>query len=190
MNAPDWPSDVKRVAYGTRHEDLPAFLHSLAPPASDSANSIESIIPNTSTVGRLNEIARVVSAALDRRPCIVIGGPGMGKSTVAAAAAYDPRIVARFGQRRVSVSLEYRSEPLDLFILLASELGLTTEPTHNSTLAAIRHACGLAPAFAILDNAEGLLTFDKQSNIRRATRLASRKLRREFCDSVCQESNN
>jgi alkylation response protein AidB-like acyl-CoA dehydrogenase len=30
-----------------------------------------------------------------------------------------------------------------------------------------------------------LLTFDKQSNIRRATRLASRKLRREFCDAAC-----
>jgi hypothetical protein len=29
------------------------------------------------------------------------------------------------------------------------------------------------------------LTFDKQSNIRRATRLASRKLRREFCDAAC-----
>jgi hypothetical protein len=30
-----------------------------------------------------------------------------------------------------------------------------------------------------------LLTFDKQSNIKRATRLASRKLRREFCDAAC-----
>jgi hypothetical protein len=54
-------------------------------------------------------------------------------------------------------SLDNRSDPLDLFILLASALGLTTEPTHNSTLAAIRYACGLAPAFAILDNAEGLI---------------------------------
>ena len=60
-------------------------------------------------------------------------------------------------KRRVFVSLEHRSDPLDLFILLASELGLTTEPTHNSTLAAIRYACGLAPAFVILDNAEGLI---------------------------------
>jgi hypothetical protein len=30
-----------------------------------------------------------------------------------------------------------------------------------------------------------LLVFDKQSNIRRATRLVSRKLRREFCGAVC-----
>jgi predicted ATPase len=102
----------------------------------------------------------VVSAALDRRACIITGAPGMGKSTVAVAAAYDPQIITLFGQRRVFVSLDNRSDPLDLLILLASELGLTTEPTHNSTLAAIRYACGLAPAFAILDNAEGLIEAD------------------------------
>ena len=166
MSAPGWPPAVIRVPYGPTHYALPKFLCSLtitatsplAPgPAPDGVNSIESIIPNPPTVGRRTEIARVVSAALDRRPCIITGAPGMGKSEIAVAAAYDPQIVARFGQRRVFVSLEHRSDPLDLFILLASELGLTTEPTHNSTLAAIRYACGLAPAFAILDNAEGLI---------------------------------
>jgi hypothetical protein len=81
----------------------------------------------------------------------------MGKSEIAVAAAYDPQIKARFGKRRVFVSLDNRRDPLDLLSLLASELGLTTEPTPNSTLAAIRYACGLAPAFAILDNAEGII---------------------------------
>ena len=81
----------------------------------------------------------------------------MGKSKIPVAAAYDPQITARFGKRRVFVSLDHRSAPLDLLILLASELGLTTEPTHNSALAAIRYACGLSPAFAILDNAESLI---------------------------------
>jgi hypothetical protein len=84
----------------------------------------------------------------------------MGKSEIAVAAAYDSQIKARFEKRRVFVSLDNRSDPLDLLILPASELGLTTEPTHNSTLAAIRYACGLAPAFAILDNAEGLIEAD------------------------------
>ncbi len=159
MSAPGWPPAVVRVAYGPTHDDLPAFLLSLAP-ASDSANSIESTIGKPRTVGRLEEIGCVVSAALDRRPCIITGAPGMGKSEIAVAAAYDPQIKARFGKRRVFVSLDNRSDPLDLLILLASELGLTTEPTHNSTLAAIRYACGLAPAFAILDNAEGLIEAD------------------------------
>jgi hypothetical protein len=87
VNAPDWPLTVSRVPYGPTHDALPAFLLSFAPDASDSVNSIESIIPNTPTVGRLNEIVRVVSAALDRRPCIITGAPGMGKSKIAVAAA-------------------------------------------------------------------------------------------------------
>jgi SIR2-like domain/AAA domain len=156
VSAPGWPSAVTCVPYGTKHEDLPAFLRSLAP-ASVSVNSIEYNIFKPLTVGRKKEIASVVSAALDRRPCIITGAPGMGKTTVAVAAAYDPQIVDRFGRRRVFVNLEHRSDPLDLLILLASELGLKTAPTHNSTLAAIRHACRLAPAFAILDNVEGLI---------------------------------
>jgi hypothetical protein len=82
------------------------------------------------------------------------------------AAAYDPRIIARFGKRRVFVSLDHRSDPLDLLILLASELGLTTEPTHNSALAGIRYACGLNPAFAILDNAERLIEANESDTSR------------------------
>ncbi len=141
---------------------MPAFLRSLAvaPPdffRPDKPTASTSLFPIRRTSGAKHEIARAVAAALDWRPCIVIGAPGMGKTTVAVAAAYEPQVIARFKKRRVFVSLEHRSDPLDLLILLASELGLPTEPTHNSTLAAIRYACGLAPAFAILDNAEGLI---------------------------------
>jgi len=160
VNAPGWPPAVIRVPYGPTHDALPAYLRNLAsaaPPISDGLNSIESIIGKPPIVGRKNEIARVVSAALDGRPCIITGAPGMGKTTVAVVAAYDPQIKDQFGKRRVFVNLEHRTDPLDLLILLASELGLTTEPTQNSTLAAIRHACEVAPAFAILDNAEGLI---------------------------------
>ena len=166
VSAPGWPATVKRVAYGSEHDNLPDFLRRLAiatapspasAPAPESVNRIQSIIPDTPTVGRLNEIARVASAALDGRPCIITGAPGMGKSKIAVAAAYDPQIIARFGKRRVFVSLDHRNDPLDLLILLASELGLTPELTHDSALAAIRYACGLNPAFAILDNAEGLI---------------------------------
>jgi predicted ATPase len=167
MSASGWPPAVTRVRYGTKHGDLPDFLRSLAPAAPsasvlspDRLKSIESIIGEPRTVGRRTEIGRVVSAALDRRPCIITGAPGMGKSEIAVAAAYDSQIKARFEKRRVFVSLDNRSDPLDLLILLASELGLTTEPTHNSTLAAIRYTCGLAPAFVILDNAEGLIEAD------------------------------
>jgi hypothetical protein len=65
-------------------------------------------------------------------------------------------MVTQFGARRIFVNLEGRSDPLDILILLARELGLKPEPNQNSTLAAIRYNCQEAPAFAILDNAEKL----------------------------------
>jgi tetratricopeptide (TPR) repeat protein len=157
LNAPGWPASVARVAYGAEYDDLPKFMRTLAPTPLDAVNSIESLIPATPTFGRGAEIAKVVAAALHPRPCIVTGAPGMGKTKVAIAAAYDPAIVARFGRRRVFVNLETRSDPLDIVILLASELGLKPEPKLDNALAAIRHACGQANALAILDNAEGLI---------------------------------
>jgi SIR2-like domain len=164
LAAGGWPPIIDRVGYGPKHEDLPSFLHALAAaphPATGTApenvNSIELIVPNTPTVGRRDESARVVTAALEGRPCIITGAPGIGKSKIAQAAAYDGQIITRFGKRRVFVSLENRSDPLDILILLADDLGLSPEPTHVNTLAAIRHACGVAPVFAVLDNAEGLI---------------------------------
>ena len=163
LRAPGWPSGVARIAYGAKYEDLPKFISALASPnlpasAVDSAaNSIEAQIPESRTFGRDEEIARVVGAALSRRPCIITGAPGMGKTKIAIAAAYSPKMIAQFGARRIFVNLEGRSDPLDMLILLAGELGLKPEPTHNSALAAIRHSCEQARAFAILDNAETLI---------------------------------
>jgi tetratricopeptide (TPR) repeat protein len=166
LNAPGWPASVARVAYGAEYDNLPKFMRTLAPTPPDAVNSIESLIPATPTFGRGAEIAKVVAAALHPRPCIVTGAPGMGKTKVAIAAAYDPAIVARFGRRRVFVNLETRSDPLDIVILLASELGLKPEPKLDSVLAAIRHACGQARALAILDNAEGLIEANQAETAR------------------------
>ncbi len=169
MSAPGWPPAVTRVEYGSTHDALPSFLLRLAPvppETSDSLNSIEFVIGDTPTFGRKREIALIVSAALHRQPAIITGAPGMGKSKVAVAAAHDPQITARFGRRRVFVSLDYRSDPLDLLILLASEMGLAVEPTLNSALAAIRYACRNAPTFAILDNVEQLIEADETGIIR------------------------
>ena len=62
--------------------------------------------------------------------------------------------------------METRSDPLEIPLLLASELGLKPEPKLDSALAAIRHACGQAPTFAILDNAEGLIEADQAETAR------------------------
>lgn len=156
MGAAGWPASVIKVSYGANHDKLSEFLRSLPPRSSspnvvsDSVNCIESTIANPHPVGRRVEIGRVIAAALERHPCIITGGPGMGKTTVAVAAGYDPQVTARFGQRRVFVNLENRTDPLDVLILLAAELGLSPEPTQSAALAAIRYSCGQELIFAIL----------------------------------------
>lgn len=163
VETPGWPDNVTLVPYGPKHEKLPEFLRSLAPQGSApqastcKVNRIDLAIANPHPVGRRDEINRVVTAATEGRPCLITGGPGMGKSTVAVAASYDERLIEKFGERRVFVNLENRTDPLDVFILLAAELGLSPEPTQSATLAAIRYSCGQESAFAILDNAEGLI---------------------------------
>lgn len=165
--APSWPSNISLVSYGPSHEKLPAFLQSLAsensePQSSASeVNCIDLAIANPHPVGRLGEIASVVATASEGRPCLITGGPGMGKTTVAVAASYDPRLIKKFGERRVFVNLENRTDPLDALILLAAELGLTPEPTQSATLASIRYSCEQESAFAILDNVEGLIEADE-----------------------------
>lgn len=170
--APGWPDNVTLVPYGPKHEKLPEFLRSLAPEKSGpqtsatKVNRIDLAIANPHPVGRRDEINRVVTAATEGRPCIITGGPGMGKSTVAVAASYDERLIERFGERRVFVNLENRTDPLDVFILLAAELGLSPEPTQSATLTAIRYSCGQQVTFAILDNAEGLIEADESETRR------------------------
>ena len=162
--AQGWPEAVTRIGYGAKFDDLPNFIRGLAPPGAQPslANRIAEHIPETPTFGRDDEIDRIVGAASSRKPCIVTGLLGIGKTKVAIAAAYRSEVVAQFGARRIFVNLEGRSDPLDILILLAAELGLKPEPNQNSTLAAIRYSCQEAAAFAILDNAEKLAEKETQ----------------------------
>ena len=111
-------------------------------------------------MGRKEEIQKVVEAALIGKPTIITGAPGMGKSTVAMAAAYAPEIIAHFGSKRLFVNLEGKSDPLDLLLNLSTALGLKNDPTREASLGAIKYDCSQAPAFVILDNVEEIIDAD------------------------------
>ncbi|HEY8125074.1 MAG TPA: SIR2 family protein [Methylocystis sp.] len=172
VETPGWPGNVTLVPYGPKHEKLLEFLRSLDPQSSppqasaSKVNRIDLAIANPHPVGRLGEINEVITAALDGRPCLITGGPGMGKTTLAVAASYDGNLIERFGERRVFVNLENRADPLDALILLAAELGLSPEPKQSATLAAIRYSCEKESTFAILDNVEGLIEADEPETSR------------------------
>jgi len=135
-------------------------LASSPPPASASA-APEPIVPsalppNPKMIGRNDRLDELVKAILDEdRPVVVPGALGMGKTTLALAAAYDERVIARFGKgRRFFVNLEPAPDAEGLLRRLAPGLGLAATGAASEMEATIAAACAAAPTLVILDNLE------------------------------------
>jgi len=162
------PNHARRlypVAFGDKHEDLTRFLSSVAPPLrrTDSDAPIQCINehePKPELFGRDMELDTVVQALLARRLALIAGGPGMGKTAVATAALYDPRVVAHFGRRRVFASLETATEPRAILAKLVDSLGLPSTGDEVSLLRIIEIAAAERPLAAILDNVETVFEND------------------------------
>jgi tetratricopeptide (TPR) repeat protein len=167
---PSWHGFVDPVSYGPTHSDLAAFLLNhfpsekrlekyliSIPPATDldlSIRCIDDHEPKPQIFGRDDEIETIVNALLDDKTILVAGGPGMGKTAVATAALYDPRVVANFGRRRVFASLETATEPRAILAKLVEALGLPPTGDEVSLLHIIEATAAEAPFAAILDNSE------------------------------------
>ncbi|MDF3062714.1 MAG: hypothetical protein K0S06_2823 [Microvirga sp.] len=166
---PDLRSGLFPIDYGA-HAELSKFLRELAPgkappspplpPPEPEIRSIDYEWPKPEAFGREDEIGKVARALIAGRPAVVAGGPGMGKTTVAVAAMYDPDVKARFGRRRVLATVEDAPEPRAFLAKLALSLSLPASGDEASLLRAIENACAAAPVAAILDNAETALDAD------------------------------
>ena len=121
-----------------------------APPA------LSSLPPNPKMIGREDRLEELVKAILDEeRPIVVPGGLGMGKTTLALAAAHDSRVIARFGKaRRFFVNLEPAPNAEGALTRLATDLGLPASGAPSEVEAKIAAACAGQPTLAILDNLE------------------------------------
>jgi hypothetical protein len=106
-------------------------------------------------IGRRDRLDHLIERVLDQdRPTVVPGGPGMGKTTLALAAAYDPRVIERFGKRRFFVNLEPAPDADAMLRALAATLGLDAAGAGAAIEQSIEALCAAAPTLAILDNAE------------------------------------
>ena len=107
-------------------------------------------------IGRADRLEQLVAAILDQdRPVVVPGALGMGKTTLALAAAYDHaghRTVRR--GRRFFVNLEPAPDADGLLRRLAADLGVAASGAASEVEAKIAAACATAPTLAILDNLE------------------------------------
>lgn len=150
------------IAYGKDHGELAGFLTGLVPtgpraPVATAAAKIERppFLPDPRMIGRKDRLEEIVGLILNGdRPIIVPGGPGMGKTTLALAAAHDKRVRDRFGKGRVFVNLEPATSAEAMLRALGAALGLDTTGSAANTLDALSAHVAKEPTLAILDNLE------------------------------------
>jgi tetratricopeptide (TPR) repeat protein len=104
-------------------------------------------------IGRKQEVARLVESLLKDppTPTMVLGPPGIGKSTVTRAALNDKRVQAHYGQRMHFVQLADANTAQEVFTRIVQKLDLTNISDPH---AGMIQQLSTAPTLLILDNAE------------------------------------
>jgi tetratricopeptide (TPR) repeat protein len=165
------------IAFGADYTELPPFLKKLGASSVPSEStvaqftSIEQQEPRPEIFGREGELRELEEALVKGRNAVIGGGPGFGKTALAVAALYRDRVVQRYAERRVFVSLEAEREPRALLAALAGALGLPSGGDEASLLRQIQLTATEAPLVAVLDNAEHVLEASR-SDSERVLRLA------------------
>jgi tetratricopeptide (TPR) repeat protein len=150
---------MRVVSYGETHIELTHFLRSLVAGSSSAPKP-----PSVSTTllpgrpvcfGREKEVEILVAAfcAEPPEPVVVVGGAGMGKSTITLEALHDPPVRKRFGTRRFFVRCDGAKGREGLVDEIARTLGLK----HQGNVPLEHQICDwleASQALLVLDNAE------------------------------------
>ncbi len=129
--------------------------------------------PKPTIFGREEEIDTIASAILEGKVAIVAGGPGMGKTALATAAIYDPRVVSYFGRRRVFASLETATEARAILAKLVEAIGLPPTGDEISLMRILETNAAERPLATILDNAETVFDIDRAGSERLLSLVAN-----------------
>jgi tetratricopeptide (TPR) repeat protein len=137
------------IAYGDKFEDLaPFLLRELAP------HNLTNALPNPGyCFGREREVEEVVTALLadNPQPLPILGGPGMGKTTIALKALHDKRVAERFRERRWFVRCDGVKTRAELAAAIGRVLDL---PITSNIEPGVLAALAATPAALVLDNGE------------------------------------
>ena len=108
-------------------------------------------------LGRDREVDEVVAAWRDGDAVVVCGGPGIGKSTVLAAAVAHADIARRYGTRRFVVSCDGAESEHAVYDKIAQVAGVPLGPDlPNRVVASLRNAA----CVVVLDNFETVTDAD------------------------------
>jgi len=125
------------------------------PEAGESPPTLPGLPPVPRCIGR-EDVLRLLVAALTGsgvRPVVVFGGPGIGKTTVAARAVHERAVEKRFRARRWFVGCEGATSAAALLAALAAELEVTATDAVELRRR-VRRALTGKPALVVLDNFE------------------------------------
>ena len=104
--------------------------------------------------GREDEVAAVVAAVMVAGSVVVLGPPGIGKSTVCLAALHDREVAERFGVRRWFVRCDGAVDAAGLVSGIAAEVGVVGEVPVGGLWSRVLAELGSAPGVVVLDNLE------------------------------------
>ncbi len=106
--------------------------------------------------GRKAEVDALVAAlcAKTPSPTPLLGGPGMGKSTISLEALHDKRVAQRFGARRFFVRLEAAASGEAMVRELARGVGVEVETGGGDLVGRVLGELKREPAALMLDNLE------------------------------------
>lgn len=151
---------IRPVPYGADHSKLLQFLKDLRTGGEGASSTQRIVAPGaprlpgkTHCFGRDDEVRDLVETLLQPSPppTPILGGPGVGKTTITLEALHHRRVSDRFGARRFFVRCDGASTREALVSEIARVVGI--EPGNNPE-ASLFQALEAGPAILALDNAE------------------------------------
>jgi hypothetical protein len=102
--------------------------------------------------GRESELKHIIETLVQDSPRVaILGGGGMGKTSLAKAAVHHPDIAAKF-EHRYFLSAESATNSVELAALIGLHLGL--DPGKDLTKTVVQYFARKPPSLLILDNLE------------------------------------
>lgn len=173
---------VHPVVYGDRFSDLTGFLRRLVAQRSEIHPIGSSLPPKPQLVGRdieLNYVVEhIITPTSGRRFVTISGSPGIGKTTLALAAAHQPRVAKRFGDRRWYLDCGACTNAEDVLRSIARIIRVQATASDPAVWSMVRSVLGRAPSLLLLDGIESPLSSDRPATLhilnrlRRTTRTA------------------